>query len=144
MEIHVAFVHEEIQVSDSKYSNMLNNQNKLIGFVLTLVTLIHSTFACILSSVIFFLIIYHLCYKRVKRGDKTILLLCANIYLFLLIYMIILSLMNIQTILGDLYERDFNSSWCIFVGYLSPVILCVLYHSFVNQVLIIYLETDRI
>ncbi|CAF0728471.1 unnamed protein product [Adineta steineri] len=112
---------------------MFSNQIKLTGFILSLITVIHSTFTCFISIVIIFIIIYELCYKNLKREERTTLFLCVNIYLFLLIYMMILSLMNIQTILGDLYERDFNSTLCIFIGYLSPVILCVLYHSFVNQ-----------
>jgi len=123
---------------------MFNNQNKVIGFVLTLITLGHSLFACLISVVIFSIITYNLCYNRMKRREKIILLLCTNIYLCILIYMTILSSMNIQTILGDLYGRDFNSSWCIFIGYTSPAILCVLYYSFVNQVIINYLQKDLI
>jgi hypothetical protein len=115
---------------------MFNNENQLAGFILTLVTLVHSLFACLISLIVFCIIIYHLYYNQLKREDRITILLCANIYLCILVYMTILSLMNIQTILGDIYERNFNSSWCIFVGYISPVILCVLYHSFVNQVII--------
>jgi hypothetical protein len=115
---------------------MLNKQNKVIGFVLTLITLTHSLLTCLISLIIFSIIIYHLLSDRIKRRDKIILLLCANIYLWMLIYMVILSSMNIQTILGDLYGRDFNSSWCILIGYVSPAVLCVLYYSFVNQVII--------
>ncbi|UJR17307.1 hypothetical protein I4U23_004202 [Adineta vaga] len=40
---------------------------------------------------------------------------------------------NIQTLLGDLYEQNFNTSRCIFMGYLMIICLCALYCSFVNQ-----------
>lgn len=116
---------------------MFTNENKKIGFVLTSITVITSLSASLISLIIFCLIIYHISRDRMRKRDKVILLLCGNIYLCILIYMIILSSMNIQTILGDLYERNFESAWCKFVGYMSPTILCVLYYSFVNQVRIL-------
>jgi hypothetical protein len=117
---------------------MFNNETKLTGFVLTLITVAHSIFTCFISLIVIIIIIHHFCYHRMKRADKITVLLCTNIYLCILVYMIILSSMNIQTILGDSYTRDFNSSFCTFIGYISPVILCVLYHAFVNQVIIYY------
>ncbi|CAF4221670.1 unnamed protein product, partial [Adineta steineri] len=44
-----------------------------------------------------------------------------------------LSSMNIRSILGDLYKQSFDSSWCIFSGYLVIVLLGMLYMTFVNQ-----------
>ncbi|UJR12289.1 hypothetical protein I4U23_016466 [Adineta vaga] len=38
--------------------------------------------------------------------------------------------MNIQTILGDLSGRTFESSWCIISGYVSLVHLCTMYLAF--------------
>ncbi|CAF1305595.1 unnamed protein product [Adineta steineri] len=40
---------------------------------------------------------------------------------------------NIRSILGDLYNQSFDSSWCIFSGYLALVLLGMLYMTFVNQ-----------
>ena len=113
---------------------MLDNQNKVTGFVLTLITLTNSLCECLISMIILCLMIYNIFSSPLRRRDKIILFLCCNIYFWILIYMTILSWTNIQTALGDLYDQDFNSSWCIFIGYISPTILCVLYYSFVNQV----------
>ncbi|CAF1206519.1 unnamed protein product [Adineta steineri] len=41
--------------------------------------------------------------------------------------------MNVRSILGDLYDQSFDSSWCIFSGYLASVMLGMLYMTFVNQ-----------
>lgn len=113
---------------------MFKTETKKIGFVLTLITVINSIFASLFSLIIFCLIVYHIYRTPTRKREKVILLLSGNIYLCIFIYMMILSSMNIQTILGDFYEWNFDSSWCVFVGYLSPTILCVLYYSFVNQV----------
>ncbi|UJR38706.1 hypothetical protein I4U23_031372 [Adineta vaga] len=40
---------------------------------------------------------------------------------------------NILTILGELYSQNFNSWWCIFLGYFAAVFLSTIYWSFVNQ-----------
>jgi hypothetical protein len=114
---------------------MLDNQNKKIGFVLTLITFGHSIFTCLISYIIFIVIIYHFYYNRVKREDKVTVLICANIYLFLSIYTTMGISMNIQTILGDLYGQSFDSSWCMFSGYMSLVTACALFMAFVNQVI---------
>ncbi|CAF1140463.1 unnamed protein product [Adineta steineri] len=41
--------------------------------------------------------------------------------------------MNIRSILGDLYNQSFDSSWCIFSGYLASVLFSMLYMNFLNQ-----------
>jgi hypothetical protein len=41
---------------------------------------------------------------------------------------------NIQTLLGDVYGNNFDSSWCIFRGYFICVTTCTTYHAFVIQV----------
>ncbi|CAF1187571.1 unnamed protein product [Adineta steineri] len=41
--------------------------------------------------------------------------------------------MNIRSILGDLYNQSFDSSWCIFSGYLAIILLSMLYMNFLNQ-----------
>jgi len=71
-----------------------------------------------------------------KKENRVNGIICADIYLLIFFYMIILVSFNIQTLLGDLYEHDFNSSWCVFMGYLAPVFLNALYWAFVNQVII--------
>ncbi|CAF0900105.1 unnamed protein product [Adineta steineri] len=43
--------------------------------------------------------------------------------------------MNVRSILGDLYNQYFNSTWCIFSGYLAIVIFGMLYMNFLNQAL---------
>ncbi|CAF1404135.1 unnamed protein product [Adineta ricciae] len=47
---------------------------------------------------------------------------------------IILS-MNIRTLLGDLTGQSFDSSWCLFSGYLALNHVSIMYMAFVNQAL---------
>jgi hypothetical protein len=114
---------------------MLNNGNKTIAFVLTCITLANSAFACLASFIIFVIIIYNLYYKNTKQEDKITILLCANIYLSILIFSTILFSMNIRTILGDLYHESFDSLSCILSGYLALVMLYMVYITFINQVI---------
>ncbi|CAF3743248.1 unnamed protein product [Adineta steineri] len=44
-----------------------------------------------------------------------------------------LSSMHIRSMLGDLYNKSFDSSWCIFFGYVAIVLLGMFYMTFVNQ-----------
>ena len=60
---------------------------------------------------------------------------CFYIYLFIFIYVILLSSMSVNTLLGDLYQYHFSSSWCIFKAYLITVILTTLYCVCINQVI---------
>ncbi|CAF1330071.1 unnamed protein product [Adineta steineri] len=112
---------------------MINDQTKINGFILSSVSLGFSTFACLISCIVFVIIIYHLYYNHVKREDKITVVICGHIYLVLLIYSSILISMNIRAILGDLYNQSFDSSWCIFSGYLVLVTLSMLYMNFLNQ-----------
>ncbi|CAF1123441.1 unnamed protein product [Adineta steineri] len=41
--------------------------------------------------------------------------------------------MNVRSMLGDLYNQSFDSSWCIFSGYLALVLVGMLYLNFLNQ-----------
>lgn len=107
-----------------------------VGFILNIITLDVSIFTCLISFIITIWILYNFCHNRLKPEDRAIIILCLNIYPLILIYMIILVLFNIQTLLGDLYQYNFNSSWCLFLGYFSPSILTALYWAFVNQVII--------
>ncbi|CAF1430316.1 unnamed protein product [Adineta steineri] len=112
---------------------MINDQTKTNGFILSSVSLGCNTFACLISCIIFLIIIYHLYYNHIKREDKITVVLCGHIYLTILIYSSILISMNIRSILGDLYNQSFDSSWCIFSGYLAIVVLGMLYWNFLNQ-----------
>ncbi len=109
---------------------MINN----IGFILNMMTLSISIFTWLISSMILIVIIFHLRYNRMKPKDKVTIILSINIYIVLLVFITILVSFNIQTLLGDLYEQDFNSAWCIPMGYISCVFLGGLYWGFVNQV----------
>ncbi|CAF4083671.1 unnamed protein product [Adineta steineri] len=112
---------------------MINDQKKTNGFILSWVSLGFNTFACLISCLAFLTIIYHLYCNHVKREDKITVVLCVHIYLTILINGIILISMNIRSILGDLYNQSFDSSWCIFSGYLSVIFLTLLYWNFLNQ-----------
>ncbi|CAF0819748.1 unnamed protein product [Adineta steineri] len=98
-------------------SIMISDQTKTNGFILSSASLGFSTFACLISSIVFLIIAYHLYYNHVKREDKITVVLCGHIYLTILIYSLILLSMNIRSILG----------------YLTVVLLSMLTMNFVNQ-----------
>jgi hypothetical protein len=104
------------------------------GFILNIITLSIDIVTCLISFIILICIIHHFRYNRIKREDRVTILHGINIYVLLLVYTGLLVSFNIQTLLGDLYGYGFNSSWCIFLGYFSPVLLTMLYWGFVNQV----------
>jgi hypothetical protein len=109
--------------------------NNTIGFVLSAITLGINISTCLISLMIFIVITHHFCYNRLRQEDEITVINCINIYLIISICTVITVSFNIQTVLGDLYEREFNSSWCVFLGYFSLVLLAVMYWSFVNQVI---------
>jgi hypothetical protein len=113
---------------------MINSETNTIAFTINIIALVHGLFACIFSVVIFVIIIYHLYKKRVKRENKIVFILSANIYLLIFIYATTLISFNIDTLLGDLYNLNFDSSWCTFRGYFVSVMLGALYFGFVIQV----------
>ncbi|CAF1365716.1 unnamed protein product [Rotaria sp. Silwood1] len=106
---------------------------KIVGFVLNLISLIHGSFASVISVIILGIIIYHQYHDHLRREEKITLILSANIYFYMNIYALVLVSGNIQTLLGDIYEKKFDSSWCTFRGYLVPVSCCTLFLSFVIQ-----------
>ncbi|CAF3743212.1 unnamed protein product [Adineta steineri] len=114
-------------------SIMISDQTKTNGFILSSASLGFSTFACLISCIVFLIIIYHLYYNHVKREDKITVVLCGHIYLTILIYSALLISMSVRSILGDLYNKSFDSSWCIFSGYLAVILLGMLYMNFLNQ-----------
>ena len=107
------------------------------GFILNTITICLSLSTCLISLIISIVIIYHCCYNRIRQEDKVTIIHGISIYILLLIYTAILLSFNIQTFVGDLYEIDFNSFRCIFMGYFSPVIIGTLYCGFGNQVIIL-------
>ena len=116
---------------------MIDNVIEKVGFGLTLSTLIIAILGFLISFILLLFIIHHFYYKRLKRSDKITLILAINIYINLLMVLTVFIVMNIQTVLGDLYGTEFNSSSCIFLGYLLPINYCTFYTSFVNQVIIL-------
>ncbi|CAF1320065.1 unnamed protein product [Rotaria sordida] len=105
----------------------------IVGFVLNLISLIHGSFAIMISVIIIGIIIYHQYHNRLRREEKITLILSANIYFYMNIYVAVLVSGNIYTLLGDIYEKNFDSSWCAFRGYLVPVSCCALLLAFAIQ-----------
>ncbi|CAF0980250.1 unnamed protein product [Rotaria sordida] len=84
----------------------------MVGFAVTLISLIHGSFATVISAIVLGIIIYHQYHNRLTREEKITLILSANIYFHMNIYIVVLISCNIQTLLGDIYEKNFDSSWC--------------------------------
>ncbi|CAF0781620.1 unnamed protein product [Adineta steineri] len=108
--------------------------NGLVGYILTLISLISASFAVIISFIVILTVIHHQYHNRLKKEEKITLILSTNIYIFFLIFMIVLIEVNIETLIGDVYGNDFDSSLCVFKGYFMASICCTIYHAFVTQV----------
>jgi hypothetical protein len=117
---------------------MFNNGSSITGSVLTVITLVHNSFACVISAIVFIIIIHHQGNQRTKLETRIHFILCANIYLLICLYTATILSLNIQTLLGDLYGQNFHSSWCPFRGYFIVVLCCALYNAFAVQVRIGY------
>ncbi|CAF0809965.1 unnamed protein product [Adineta ricciae] len=100
------------------------------GFILTLISLIHGSFATIVSFIVFLVLLHHQYTNRMKRDEHINLFLFTIIYSYLFIYILTLLSFNVQTILGDLYDINFTSSWCTFRGYLISVMCSDIYQIF--------------
>jgi len=111
--------HQVIKYRQSHYSSLNKNTNG---------------FASLVSLIIFIIIIVHLFFNRTKKEEKVTLILSDNIFIFIFVYGITLNSFCVNTILGELYGYNFESSWCIFSGYFVTVIVFVLYSVFVIQV----------
>ncbi|CAF1412856.1 unnamed protein product [Adineta ricciae] len=109
----------------------------LIGYILTIISLVHGSITLIVCCTVVIGIAYHYYHyhRRMKRTEKVTLMLSANIYIFMLIFMVILIANNAETLIGDMYGVDFsiNRSLCIFKGYFIVSICCATYSSFVIQ-----------
>jgi len=113
---------------------MISYGHGIVGYVLNVISLIHSSIACVISPMVIAIIIYHQYYNRLKREEKITLVLSANIYLLIFIFTLQLISFNIQTLIGDVYGNNFDSSSCIFRGYFLTVMCSALYHAFVVEV----------
>lgn len=115
---------------------MFDSDHGLVGYIITIISLIHGSIACAISFVVVTVIFWHLHYYsgRTTQEDKIVLLISANIYLFMFLYLLILVLFNIQTLIGDTYGNNFDSTWCIIQGYLCFVTCCGMYQGFIIQV----------
>lgn len=113
---------------------MINYGHGTVGFVLTFISLVHILLAALISLVIVIILIYEQVYRHVKRIDQVTLVIFTLIYCLIFIYGIVLSTINIQTLLGDIYGTNFDSTWCRFNGYWMIVLICAIYQIFVVQV----------
>ena len=105
-----------------------------IGSILNVIILVFGMLTCLISLFILISIIYHCCYNRVKQEDRITIIHCINIYLFIFLYITVIFSLNIETRLGDLYGKNFNSSFCKFMGFITGLMISLLYWSFINQV----------
>ncbi|CAF3905441.1 unnamed protein product [Adineta steineri] len=87
---------------------MITYGNGLVGFILTFISLINASFAIIISFIVILTVIYHQ-------------------------YHNLLIEINIETLIGDVYGNNFDSSLCVFRGYFIASIGCAVYHAFMTQ-----------
>ena len=90
---------------------------------MSLVTITEGSLTCLVSSRVLILIVHHQLHSQMKRRDRISLVLCS----------ILLLVTNIRTLLGDLYELDFDTSSCVIHGYFTLATICTLYYGFVVQ-----------
>ena len=114
---------------------MFGEEHQFIGFLLTSFSIGEIIFACLLTSIVLVLIMFHLFNNRIEQDDRVILILSINIYLSCLIYMLLFFIFLLRSALGDIYHIEFDTAGCVFIGYIYAVSLCVLYLSFTNQVM---------
>lgn len=105
-----------------------------IGFVLTLIAFICALFACIFSLLVVILIIVYQYHRQLEREERIALVLSLYIYFFLFIFASLQMSLNIQTLVGDVYGNDFNSTWCVLRAYFIIVSGTSMYFTFVVQV----------
>ena len=115
---------------------MIDYDYGLAGYIITLISLIHGSTACVVSFVVVIVIFWQLYHhrNRMKQEDQIILLIHANVYFFMTTYLMTLVLFNVQPLIGDVYGKDFNSSWCTIHGFLYFITACGLFQGFVVQV----------
>ena len=97
--------------------------SSVAGFAMSLVTITEGSLTCLVSSLVLILIVHHQLHSQMKRRDRISLVLCS----------ILLLVTNVRTLLGDLYELDFDTSSCVIHGYFTLATICTLYYGFVVQ-----------
>ena len=97
--------------------------SSVAGFVMSLVTITEGSLTCLVSSLVLILIVHHQLHSQMKRRDRISLVLSS----------ILLLVTNVRTLLGDLYELDFDTSSCVIHGYFTLATICTLYYGFVVQ-----------
>lgn len=100
---------------------------------MSLVTITEGSLTCLVSSLVLILIVHHQLHSQMKRRDRISLVRCANIEFCLVLCSILLLVTNGRTLLGDLYELDFDTSFCVIHGYFTLATICTLYYGFVVQ-----------
>ena len=108
----------------------------IVGYIFSFLSVIFAFVTGILSLIVILIILYHLRHhhRRLRREEKITLLLSSHIYLYILISTMVLSSMNIQSLIGDVYGINFDSSWCILQGFWMSASACIIYYGFVVQV----------
>ena len=120
---------------------MINYGGGIAGYVLDVVSLTYGLFTSVASIMIIVILVYYQCHNRLKSSDKITLLLSINIYLLIFFNTMTVVSFNIKGLIGDVHGYDFQSSWCIFMGYFFCMVCCAFYHAFVLQV---NNETERL
>ena len=116
---------------------MITYGHGILGYIFSFLSVIFGLLTGILSLIVILIILYHLRHhhRRLKREEKITLLLSSHIYSYILILTMVSSSMNIQSLIGDVYGNNFDSSWCVFQGYCFLVSAGIVYYGFVVQVI---------
>lgn len=114
---------------------MLENIHGRIEFILNVLTIIFDFLALLISLIVLICIIHHQFSTRLKEQEKILLILSMDIYFYIIFSVIVQLILAIQSLLGDLYQQHFHSTWCIINGYFIVVSLAGLYYSFLLQVI---------
>ena len=113
---------------------MLETIDERINFVLNLLTILFNSIAFLISIIVLICLIRHQLSTRLKDQEKILVILSMDIYFYILFSVIVQFILAIQSLVGDLYQRHFHSTWCVINGYFIVVSLAGLYYSFLLQV----------
>ncbi|CAF1242397.1 unnamed protein product [Adineta ricciae] len=105
----------------------------MFEIVLNISAIIIGLVICIIALIIMIRILHYIHFNRIQRDDKVVFIHSMNIYILLFIFMLIINSFTMQSLLGDHYGLEFDSQWCIFIGFIDPVVFGTLYWNFVNQ-----------
>lgn len=115
---------------------MIDYGHGIIGYILTVFSVIFALITVATSLLVILTIVYHLHQHGpyLKREEKINLVISSHIYLFILIFALVSVSANSYTLIGDIYGKNFDSAWCIFQGYCFFLSAWILYHEFLMQV----------